>query len=207
MHSQANKKNLKKNWILTAEAFQKLLLSFDENQDKAGLVYEDMRRFLIRYFRLNQTQNAGENADEVFNRVARGIAENGVIIDKSNPYPYFYKTAKFVLSESRKARNKLFGLDDLSASEEPFYDSEAAVIKIQERYKTENGLDILQNCFNCLSEKERTIYDKYVNVTDTDKSLHRRNLADELKKSKTALKIYVSRVRQKLLECAKNKIN
>src|SRR5215211_5328606 len=116
------KKIYKKDWVLNAEAFEKLLLSLDGNSENASLIYEDIRKRLIRQFRASQSPIAEEQPDEVFNRVARKIYEEDFVLDKNNPYPYFHQTARYILLEhQRRARCRILGLEDLPAADEPFY--------------------------------------------------------------------------------------
>ena len=65
------KKLLKKDWILTAEAFEDLLKNLEPDREKASLIYEDIRKRLIRQFKAGNSSIAEEQADEVFNRIAR----------------------------------------------------------------------------------------------------------------------------------------
>lgn len=121
----ANNKIYKKDWVFNAEVFEKLLFSLDENPEKASLIYEDIRQRLIRQFHASQSQIAEEQADEVFNRVARKIHEEDFVLNKNNPYPYFHQTARYILLEQQRSeRRKILGLDDLSSAKEPFYELE-----------------------------------------------------------------------------------
>jgi DNA-directed RNA polymerase specialized sigma24 family protein len=207
MDSQITKQ-LKKNWVLTAEAFDKLLLSFDDNKEKASLIYEDIRKRLIRQFNANQSLIAEEQADEVFNRVARKIADEGFILDQENPYPYFHQIAKYILLEyQRQKRLKILGLDDLTIGEEPSYNSVEILEKAQEKFRTELGLNALKQCREHLNTKEIVMLDKYNSALGKDKKQRHEQLAQSLGKSQNALKISINRIRKKLIECAKKKLS
>ncbi len=207
MDSQV-KKQLKKDWVLTAEAFGKLLLSFDENQEKASLIYEDIRKRLIRQFTAGQSLFADEQADEVFNRIARKIAEENFMLDRENPYPYFHQVARYVLLEyQRKSRRKILGLEDLSAGEEPSYNTADILEKTYEKFRTELGLKALRQCREHLDTQELVMLDKYNEALGKDKKHRHQQLAINLGKSQNALKISVSRARNKLIECAKKKLS
>jgi hypothetical protein len=146
------KKIFKKDWVLNAEAFEKLLSSLDGNPEKASIIYEDIRNRLIRQFRANQSQIAEEQADIVFNRVARKIHEEDFVLDKNNPYPYFHQTARYILLEQQRiARRRILGLEDLSSAEEPFYDPEEILARFSERLRDEAGLQYLRECRETLS--------------------------------------------------------
>jgi DNA-directed RNA polymerase specialized sigma24 family protein len=201
--SLETKKVLKKDWVLNAEAFEKLLFSFDANPEKASLMYEDIRRRLIRQFRASQSQIPEEQADEVFNRTARKIYEEDFVLDKNNPYPYFHQIARYVLLEQqRQARRRILGLEDLPASEEPFYNPEEVLARYSERLRHETGLNYLRECRESLRRRDLDILDRY----DSAKGKQREQLAGELGKTVNALKISINRTRKKLIDCAKKKL-
>ncbi|HEX8369855.1 MAG TPA: hypothetical protein VF604_15015 [Pyrinomonadaceae bacterium] len=197
------KKIYKKDWVLNAEAFERLLFSLDGNPENASLIYEDIRKRLIRQFRANQSQIAEEQADEVFNRIARKIYEEDFVLDKSNPYPYFHQTARYILLEQqRRARRKILGLEDLSLAEEPSYNPEEILARFSERVRNEAGLNSLRECRESLREKEISLLDRY----DAVKGKEREKLAKETGKTVNALKISINRIRKKLIDCAKRKL-
>jgi DNA-directed RNA polymerase specialized sigma24 family protein len=197
------KKIFKKDWVLNAEAFEKLLAGLDDSPEKASLIYEDIRKRLIRQFRASQSQIAEEQADIVFNRVARKIHEEDFVLDKNNPYPYFHQTARYILLEQQRiARRRILGLDDLPISEEPFYNPEEILARFSERVRDEAGLNSLRECRETLSEKDLHLLDRY----DAAKGKQRAQLAQETGKTVNALKISINRIRKKLIDCAKKKL-
>ncbi len=201
------KKALKKDWILTAEAFRQLLLSFNNDEEKACAIYEEIRKRLIRQFIANRSDTPEEQADEVFNRVARKIADDGLILDKESPFAYFHQTARFVLLESqRENRNKILGLDDLSVSEEPAYNPQEYFEKVNEKIRQELGFEALTECRKHLSKKDLEILDKYNSAIGKDKKQKHEELAQSLSKTQNALKIVINRTRKKLIDCAKKKL-
>ncbi len=65
---------LKKNWVLTPEAFAKLLAAFaPDSNEEAGAKYEAARARLVKLFQWRGIFDAEEAADETLNRVARKI--------------------------------------------------------------------------------------------------------------------------------------
>lgn len=197
----------KKEWTLTAEAFEVFLKSLDEDVGKASTIYEDIRKRLIRHFTANQSLIAEDQADEVFNRVARKISEENFILDKENPYPYFHGIARYILLEyQREKRRKMLGLDDLKVSEEPMFDPAEAFKVIDEKMRTAQGLEILKQCREKLSERETVMLDKYDVIAGKDKKLLRERLAADYDKTINALKISINRIRNKLIVCAKRKL-
>ncbi|MGC2237747.1 MAG: hypothetical protein WA584_16405 [Pyrinomonadaceae bacterium] len=201
------KKQLKKDWSLTAEAFADLLASFDDDREKASLIYEDIRKRLMRQFKVNQSLIAEEQADEVFNRIARKISQENFILDRENPYPYFHQTARYVLLEyQRQNRRRILGFDDLNASDEPAYNPVEAFEKAHEKLKTELGLNALRQCRKSLKSQELEVLDNYNSAAGKDKKYLHQQLAAGLGKSQNALKISINRTRKKLVECAKKKL-
>ncbi len=201
------KKLLKKDWILTAEAFEDLLKNFDPDREKASLIYEEIRKRLIRQFKAGNSLVAEEHADEVFNRIARKIFENGFILDRTNPYPYFHQTARYVLLEyQRRKSRKMLGLDDLSLSEEPAFDPIEALKIVEGKLQKELGLDALKQCREKLTEREIVLLDRYNLIAGKDKKVQRERLANDSGKTVNALKISINRIRNKLIECTKRKL-
>ena len=91
-------------WELTSEAFDKLLESFDPNRERAAEKYEDTRRMLTRVFSWEGTLFPDELVDEVFNRVAKKLAEGEVI---GNLGGYCYRTAiNLRFEDSKKPRRE-----------------------------------------------------------------------------------------------------
>ncbi len=117
-------KHLKKDWVLTTDAFELLLSALDPNREQAGVKYEQIRRKIIRKLEFEGSSVPEEHADEVFNRVARRLVE-GERLDAESPDGYFLQTARFVLSETRRSgkRHRVSGLDDLAVGEEPTRDA------------------------------------------------------------------------------------
>ena len=202
------KKQLKKDWSLTAEAFKDLLSSFDDDREKASLIYEDIRKRLVRQFQVNQSLIAEEQADEVFNRIARKISQENFILDRQNLYAYFHQTARYVLLEyQRQKRRKILGFDDLNPADEPAYSPVEAFEKAQEKVQTELGINALRECRKNFRADELKLLDNYNAATGKNKKHLHEQLAVSLGKTQNALKIIISRLRKKLIECAKKKLS
>jgi hypothetical protein len=65
----------RKRWSLTAEAFDKLLVSLDPDRERAGEKYEHLRGGLVCLFEWRGAPFPEDHADEVINRVARKLGE------------------------------------------------------------------------------------------------------------------------------------
>jgi hypothetical protein len=95
---------LKKNWILTPEAFAKLLAAFaPDSNEEAGAKYEAARIRLIKLFQWRGIFDAEEAADETLNRVARKIDEGEIVRDIS---AFIGGIARFVLLEKLKSKER-----------------------------------------------------------------------------------------------------
>src|SRR5437868_1223883 len=109
----------KKDWVLTPDAFEKLLDQLDHNRERAGEQYERIRLKLMKFFEWRGCNPAEEYADKAMDRVARKIYE-GEDIRASDPYTYFHGVARFILMEKwRGPENAAEALENLPPSLEP----------------------------------------------------------------------------------------
>src|SRR5438132_6489695 len=90
--------NLKKDWVLTQDAFDRFLDSLDADRERAGEKYELLRLKLIKFFEWHDALEPEELADETVNRVARKIYEGEVI---ENLNAYIFGAARQLASEWR----------------------------------------------------------------------------------------------------------
>jgi DNA-directed RNA polymerase specialized sigma24 family protein len=96
---------------LTRESFEILLAQLDPDRERAGELYESIRRRLIRLFEWRGCACPEDLADETFNRVARKLAE-GVKLVSADPYSYFCGVAHLRFKEvSRNAARERRALD------------------------------------------------------------------------------------------------
>src|SRR5215203_2297167 len=143
-------------WTVTPEAFDSLLLSLDADRDRAGSVYENLRRKLLEFFEARGSYTPEEHADETFDRVMRRMVEGEKI---ENPAGYCYGVAKFVWMEaSRKLAKAPVELDEnllLPGSPDVTSDLENS------RNTLECRLDCLENCLASLADETRTFIIDY----------------------------------------------
>jgi DNA-directed RNA polymerase specialized sigma24 family protein len=184
------------------------LLNFDDNEARASEIYKEIRVRLIRQFKANRSLNPEDQADEVFNRVARKISDDGLVLDKQTIFAYFHQTARFVIFKSRRENHKkILGLEDLPISEEPAYNPQEYIEKYEEKVRRELGLEAIKACREHLSKKEVDILDQYNSAIGKDKKQQHQQLAESLGKTQNALKIVINRTRKKIIECAKKKLD
>src|SRR5437660_7899310 len=94
---------MKKEWVLTQEAFDRLLDWLDADRDRAGKKYETVRLRLIKIFTCRGCTEAEDLADETINRVTakvEEVAENY----SGDPALYFYGVAQKVHLEYLRKR-------------------------------------------------------------------------------------------------------
>ncbi len=102
----AVKPTLKKDWAPTPETFRQLLVWLDKGADSDGESYLEMRRRLVGYFARKGCRLPDDLADDVLNRVARRLQEEGTI-SEGPPERYCYIVAKFVFLESLRNPDRL----------------------------------------------------------------------------------------------------
>jgi DNA-directed RNA polymerase specialized sigma24 family protein len=196
--------SLKKDWVLTQDAFDGLLLSLDADRERAAERYETLRRALTTYFEFRDVPSPEELADETINRVARRLSE-GREIYSDNPNSYFYAVARNVWREHLATPGKVVSsTDDLPpgrvAAEDPFEsgarEAECAVY--------ERRLECLEGCLGGLKPDERGLITDYYQGEKDVKIGNRKALADRLGVPLNALRIRACRLRARLEECVRS---
>ncbi len=194
---------LKKNWVLTPEAFAKLLAAFaPDSNEEAGAKYEAARARLVKLFQWRGIFDAEEAADETLNRVARKIDEGEIVRDMS---AFIGGIARFVLLEKLKSKERT----NVALEDAPH----AAFVKQPEEFADDPEDEQKLRCFNrCMREipdEMRQIVVEYYNA-DADGSVrieHRKRMAERLNLEMNALRNRALRARGKLEDCIKNCID
>jgi DNA-directed RNA polymerase specialized sigma24 family protein len=178
---------------LTPEGFEALLSMLHTDREKAGEIYEEIRRRLVRLFEWRGCSRSEELADETFNRVARKSAE-GLTLQRSDPYAYFCGVAHHVFQEvvrkearEHKALESGDWTSSPSAEDEPDY-----------------RLDLLRSCLEILEAGQRRLLLRYHQEDQRIRS--RRDLCEELGIPMNALRIRVHRLRRKVETCVQEKL-
>lgn len=178
---------MKKNWILTKEAFDALLLWLDEDREQAGIKYQKIRERLIRIFAGRNFLNAEDLADETLNRVAAKAPE----LSKTyvgEPYLYFSKVAKLIILEaSRKPQQT------------PYEDYFAG--KTVSENETNAELDCLNKCLDKLPAEKKEIILAYYQAEKAEKINNRTHLAEIKTIGMSGLRTYIGRIRFDLKKC------
>ena len=188
----------KKHWIPTPRAFQRLLAWLRGDGDDSGAEYLDMRRRLVSYFDRRHCATADELADEVFNRVARRLEEEG-ITETETPAKYCYIVARFVLMEHRRDAQKA-----QRAIEEMRVQSNAGGRRDSDGVLAKEAmLTCLERCAARLQPRDRDTIVRYYAGSGRQKIENRRALATGLGISLNALSIRACRLRDTLHDCVR----
>jgi DNA-directed RNA polymerase specialized sigma24 family protein len=191
----------KKEWTLTREAFDKLLLCLDTDRELAAGKYEQIRKRLITFFECRGSLYPEDHCDITINRVARKISE-GQEIYTSNPIGFFFGVARKILQESWDKRPKGevpldHSVDAALLSQDP---AEALEQEAQ-HLEFEHGMACLERCLRTLSDKDKETITRYYQGETRTKIKNRKRLAEELGVALNALRIRALRIRQKLESC------
>ena len=173
----------KKEWELTPEAFDKLLLWLNSDREQAGKKYEEIRRKLITILTCRGCPCPEDLADETINRVARKIPE---IIDHyvGDPSLYFYDVShKIHLEYVRRKPDAM----QASAPDPP--------------QELEQQYECLEQCMKRLTSTNRELVLEYYQEEKQAKIDRRRELANRLGIAVNALRIRAHRIRATLQEC------
>jgi len=189
--TRGNGKPPKKPRGLTAEGFEALLAQLDPDRERAGEIYETIRRKLVRLFEWRGCGNAEDLADETINRVARRMAE-GIELRSRDPYSYFCGVAHLVYKEVlRQASRERHAL-------------EKAYLPLsfqfpQDGEPPDRRLECLRRCLDRLPSEQRDLVLRYHQRENNIRN--RQTLAREMEIPLNALRIRVHRVRRKLEAC------
>ena len=191
--SQVHSINEKSRSGLTSEAFSKLLSSLDDDRDRAGEKYEQIRRGLAYFFHARGCTFAEDHADETINRVARKLGDGEEIRDV---YTYVYGVARLVLLEVFKQREKerLAVVQLVPALQDTTFDRE-------DKVSSEARFDCLRKCLGRLPVGTRNFITRYYLGQKRSKIENRKKLAEELAIPMNALRLRARRVRETLETC------
>ena len=179
---------------LTPESFEILLAQLHPDRERAGELYEGIRRRLIRLFEWRGCAFPEDLADDTFNRVARKLAE-GVEFHSPDPYSYFCGVAHLRFKEvSRSAARERRALD---AHGDLLLPTPLPVVPDEET--GDRRLDCLRECLATLKPDQQALVLKYHQGEGNIRN--RKALSEELGIPMNALRIRVHRLRRRLEAC------
>ena len=176
---------MKKEWVLTQEAFDALLDWLDPNRDAAAQKYETVRCRLIKIFACRGCLEAEDLADETINRVTSKLPEIQATY-AGEPARYFYGVANKIHLEYTRRK-------PVPPLPEPKTDCEQAELESA----------CLDRCVAKLSPEHRALVLSYYQEEKHAKIEHRKLLAQKLGIAANALRIRAHRIRMVLEECVK----
>lgn len=195
-----------KDWILTTEAFERLLDQLDENRERAGEQYERIRLKLMKFFEWRNCLPAEEYADKAMDRVAKKVAE-GEEIRASDPYTYFHGVARFILMEKwREPEQAVEALENLPPSVEP---AENPLLLAQEADAQEqlaSRMEFMNHCLEGLPPESRELMLQYHKGEKSEKIKNRKAMSERLKIPLNALRIRTHRIRAALEACVEKQL-
>ena len=175
---------------MTPEDFEALLRFLHPDRDKAGEMYEDVYKRLVRLFEWRGCPCPEELADETMDRVARRI-RGGTEIQTADPFRYFVGVAHLVYKEVWRREERQRNALNTYSREPPWpLDPEA-----------DGRLDCLRRCLQFLPGEQRRLILHYHG--DDDRIASRQKLATELDIEINALRIRAHRIRRDLEHCVR----
>jgi RNA polymerase sigma factor (sigma-70 family) len=179
----------KKDWVLTGEALELLLVRLDADRQRAGEQYEHLRRSLIRFFDWRGSRQAEEAADETIDRIAKKL-DIGATID--DVHSYAIGVARLVLLESFRSQEKE------QQSNDPF---SLPALDVEEDRESEQRADCFDACLAKLPADKREMIVRYYQGDKQAKIDSRQQLAERLGVPISRLRIQTHRIREKLETC------
>lgn len=186
---------MRSRWVLTPDAFAKLLSVLAEDRDQAGHRYETIRAGLVRFFEWRGCDGAESLADETIDRVSRKL-DGGEPIDGGGAY--FYAVARNVLKEQVRSRLRRERLRRAipppsgAAWEHP-------LLAGSERER----LACLDRCLQTLADEERELIRRYYGAEPAERAADHARLAQRLGISAGNLRVRAYRLRRALEVCVK----
>jgi RNA polymerase sigma factor (sigma-70 family) len=179
---------MKKEWVLTQDAFDSLLAWLDQNRDAAAEKYENIRVRLIKIFACRGCFEAEDLADETINRVTSKLPEIQAGFE-GDPARYFYAVAKKILLEHSRPKATP-PLPQQSSEDE----------------ETELMYQLLELCLEKLTPANRELLLAYYQEEKHVKIENRKALAAGLGIALNALRIRAHRIRAWLQECVEQSL-
>jgi DNA-directed RNA polymerase specialized sigma24 family protein len=175
---------------LTPESFARFLAWLDPDRDRAGEAYEKLRFSLSTYFARRRCVYADELVDETINRVIVKIDE-----PIENKMGYCYGVARNIYLESLRKERFLVDIDEVSVAAAPPPEAE------------DFSHECLDKCLATLPPNKREVLLQYFSEDKSRKIRMRQLISTSLKKTQTALRMEILRMKQKLTICVKQCMN
>jgi DNA-directed RNA polymerase specialized sigma24 family protein len=179
-------------WVLTQEAFDRLLASLGEDRESAGMRYLEIRSNLVRFFEWRGSPFPQDHADETINRIARKISESEQI---RNPDSYYLGVARMLLLEFNRERVR---------HEKALNELTRSIVTSGQSDDSDARIDCLRGCLEHLSPENRELILKYYNGEKGAKIDSRKKLAERFGLQINTLRMRALRIREGLQKCVEN---
>ncbi|SRR6266481_10080547 len=176
-------------WILSQEAFDRLLHALDPDREHAGQQYQEIRHKLTKLFEWRGCPFPEDHADETINRVARRIEEGEDVRDVRK---YFFGVARLVVLEIRKLQAR----DHRVLNRQPELQTTLDNIS-----QPDSRIDFLNQCLETLLPDQREIVLAYYQGEKNAKIQNRQKLSGRLNVALNTLRMRVLRIRDQLEAC------
>jgi DNA-directed RNA polymerase specialized sigma24 family protein len=170
-------------WSLSQEAFDRLLDWLDQDRDRAGSRYEEIRRNLINIYVRRGCSIAEDLTDETINRVARKIGDVAACY-VGDPSLYFYGVANNVFREYVRRRPDPLPIPAPDPTE-----------------KVERSGRCLETCLEHVPSKSRQLILEYFADEKQAKIRRRKDLSRRLGIPINTLRTRAYRIRVGLQQC------
>lgn len=178
---------MKRDWVLTKEAFDGLLAWLDADREQAGRRYEEVRSKLIKIFTSRGCLVPEDLADETIDRVISKLPELAARY-VGDPRLYFYGVAQNVYLEYLRKKPVVPPPPDLAAVE-------------PEESESEREYECLKKCMQRLPPDSRDLVLRYYREEKQAKISNRKLLAEQLGIALNTLRIRAFRIRVTLQKC------
>jgi len=177
---------------LPSEEFERLLRHLDDDRERAGEKYEDIRRKLARFFAWNDCFPEEDFADMTFDRAASKLATERI----HNIVAFIWGVAKNIKRECHK-RPQPINIEDLPPDKIPqIGHPEPTIIQNTEEQRRQR---CLQTCIQKLPDSERTLFLEYEYYAGKAKRMD--DLAARLGLTIGALRTKAHRIRRRVEVC------
>src|SRR5262245_10882397 len=166
----------KKGWVISREAFDRMLAELHPDSERAGEQYEKIRQKLVKLFEWRGCAHAEECADETFNRVAQKICE-GTSIWTDEPYSYFHGVALNVLREYwRNVELSAKTIEEAAQIQDSSVDPEDLLLRETEQREKERLFECLNRCMQKLLSESIDLIIRYHQGEEVLNKAHRKKL-------------------------------
>ena len=183
--------------VLKQEEFDGLLALFSEDREEAGVIYEELRNSLVRYFETRDCRDADMLADETLSRVALK-AHTFDPLRYTRPSSFVFGFASKILLEYSRDPQKM------RITYDRWVQSTLSVpVESDDSELDAENIACLQKCLGEMSAEDRELIVNYYSKEKQEKIASRKLMAETLGIKMETLHMRVHRLRGSLKKCMK----